>query len=70
MVTSKLRSSMLDSATYYENSGVLDLQFISGKRYRYFGVPMEIYLGISSAASPGFFYNRRIKGRYVSEPIG
>jgi lysyl-tRNA synthetase class 2 len=60
---------MLDTATYYENSGVLDLQFISGKRYRYFGVPMEIYLGISTAPSSGFFYNLRIKGRYPSEQI-
>jgi len=69
LVTSKLRSSMLDSATYYENIGVLDLQFIKGKRYRYFRVPFEIYLGISSAASPGIFYNLRIKGKFVSEPV-
>jgi len=60
---------MLDSATYYENIGVLDLQFIKGKRYRYFRVPFEIYLGISSAASPGIFYNLRIKGKFVSEPV-
>jgi len=38
---------------------------LSGVWYGYCGIPRATYLSLTTATSPGQYYNRNIKGRYV-----
>lgn len=42
----------------------LDVQFVSGRRYSYFGVPEKLVADMRKATSKGGFFNRRIRDRY------
>ena len=48
-----LNSSMLASAGYDEDAGVLEVEFASGEVYRYFDVPADVYAGLLDAESKG-----------------
>ena len=56
-------SSSVIAAVGYENS-CMDILFRSGKLYRCFSVPEDIYKAFLSAPSKGRFFNTRIKNRY------
>jgi len=57
-----LKSSYLKSVSYDNTTMVIEFQ--SGKRFSYGGVPPNIYLGLIQALSPGSFFHRRIKNNY------
>ena len=42
----------------------LDVEFTSGRRYRYSGVPAELAERFGAAFSKGRFFNARIRDRY------
>jgi hypothetical protein len=42
----------------------LDLQFVSGRRYRYHEVPEETYSAMRHAFSKGEFFNAHIRDRF------
>jgi hypothetical protein len=42
----------------------LELQFVSGRRYRYHDVPEETYRGMRNAFSKGEFFNAHIRDRF------
>ncbi len=56
-------SSSVIAAVGYENS-CMDILFRSGKLYRCFSVPEDIYKAFLAAPSKGRFFNARIKNRY------
>lgn len=43
---------------------VLDVEFVSGRVYRYFGVPEGVALRLAQARSKGSYFNHMIRGRY------
>jgi len=43
---------------------VLDIEFTSGARYRYFAVPAQVFHDFLAADSKGTFFNRRIRHCY------
>lgn len=48
------KSSAIERAEYDESKRVLQLWFVrSGGPYSYYGVPMQIFLGLCTAASKG-----------------
>ena len=57
-------SSALTEVRYDAPSGDLDIRFVSGKIYRYFNVPPEVYEGLVAAPSKGTFFNAHIKEKY------
>lgn len=47
----------------------LDVEFVSGRRYRYAGVPEEAVQAFRAAASKGRFFNARIRDAYPYQEL-
>lgn len=60
----RVNSSNLHSVAYDPLTRLLVIEFHSGARYQYRGVPPTIYSGLMSAASHGRFHARHIKKKY------
>lgn len=62
-----LDSSMLDGVKYDANAEVLEATF-KGKdespRYRYYGVPAQLFAELVTAKSMGQTFNELVKGSY------
>ena len=54
-------SSMIRSVGYDEPASFLEIEFRSGKLYRYDDVPQEVYLELMSASSKGRYFEMHIK---------
>lgn len=69
-----LLSSNLSRAHYDPRTSTLTVEFVSGTRYAYEGVPEPVYAGLTLAASAGRYLNEWIKKRYryrrISEAAG
>lgn len=62
-------SSAITNAKYDAALRHLDLDFPTGKRYRYFDVPPTIYAGLLAAESKGRYYNDHIRDVYLYERL-
>jgi hypothetical protein len=51
------------------SSRTLEVEFTSGRVYRYFDVPEIVYHGLVRAKSIGRFLNERIRDRYRFEEL-
>lgn len=60
-----LQSSLLNAATYQDQSAFLELEFRGGAIYRYLGVPEQVYRELLSAESKGRYFNQRIRNRFT-----
>ena len=47
----------------------LDVEFVSGRRYRYSGVPEDVAQALRAAFSKGRFFNARIRDAYPFEQL-
>jgi hypothetical protein len=54
-------SSVIRRFTYDPATAALDVEFVSGKRYRYLEVPSELAQAFRSAFAKGRFFNARIR---------
>ena len=52
-----------------DTAGVMEVQFTSGKRWRYFGVPQLVYQEMVSASSVGAYFNRAIRSKFPGEQV-
>ena len=59
-----VESSMMTGVDYDEEASELDILFSSGKTYRYFDVPAEVYAKLIDAESKGQFFNEAIKDEF------
>ena len=59
-----VESSMMTGVDYDDETCELDILFFSGKTYRYFDVPADIYARLLDAESKGEFFNEEIKDVY------
>jgi hypothetical protein len=57
-------SSVIRAYRYDPIEHHLDIVFVSGRRYRYHGVPEETYDAMRRAFSKGEFFNRYIRDQY------
>jgi hypothetical protein len=66
-----LNSSAVAAAAYDHKLATLELDLCDGARYSYSGVGPEIYSGLLTAVSKGWYFNRYIRGRfpYLKKPI-
>ena len=49
-------SSNLASVGYEEASATLEVEFVDGGIYQYFGVPSEVHAGLMAAGSHGTYF--------------
>jgi hypothetical protein len=64
-----LRSRAIISAGYDAETQRLELEFRSGRVYRYSGVPQGVWDFLLRSASKGGYVNRMIDGHYAHEDI-
>ena len=50
-------------------TATLDIEFVSGRRYRYAGVPVEVAVAFRDAFSKGRFFNACIRDAYACEEL-
>jgi lysyl-tRNA synthetase class 2 len=62
-------STVIRRFSYRPEARALDVEFVSGRRYRYFGVPEGIASRFRSAFSKGRFFNARIRDDYPFEEL-
>jgi hypothetical protein len=62
-------STVIRSFDYDPRVGTLDVEFVSGRRYRYAGVPKEVAAAFRGAFSKGRFFNTRIRDHYRCEEL-
>lgn len=59
-------SSMLSGYGYNPEDQILDIAFKNGM-YRYYGVPLDVFVGLHEAESKGRYMNQHIIGVYPSD---
>lgn len=70
MQRTHMASSNLSSVGYDPGSQTLEIEFLSGGIYQYFGVPASTYHGLMSAASNGSYFATWIKERFRYRRVG
>ena len=64
--TPKVRrsSSVIASARYNARTRTMQVEFRTGRVYRYFEVPRRVYEELINAPSQGEYFNTRIRNNY------
>jgi len=62
-------STVIRRFAYRPEKRALEVEFVSGRRYRYFGVPEGIASQFRSAFSKGRFFNAHIRDDYPFEEL-
>jgi hypothetical protein len=57
-------SSVISDVRYDRWTASLDIAFVSGRVYRYRGVPADVVASFRSALSKGRFFNRHIRDNF------
>ena len=70
MVRYSVASSNIASIGYDAPSQTLEVEFLSGTIYQYFGVPENMYDELMQAGSKGRFLNTYIKNAYGYSRVG
>jgi len=63
-------SSVIRSFEYDPVSRRLAIQFVSGRRYHYDGVPEAVFDAMRRAPSKGRYFNKRIRDRFPATRDG
>jgi hypothetical protein len=61
MERTPVASSDVASVGYESDSATLEVEFLNGAIYQYFGVPEDIYQGLMNAGSKGSFLSQAVK---------
>lgn len=62
-------SSAIRRFAYCPDSGELWVEFTTGRRYVYSGVPLEVANTFRSAFAKGVYFNTRIRDRYPHREV-
>jgi hypothetical protein len=62
-------SSNLASIGYDPDSQVLEVEFLNGGLYQYFGVPQGLYDELMAAGSHGSFFSQHIRNQFQFERL-
>jgi hypothetical protein len=63
-------SSNVSSIGYEPQASTLEVEFVGGGIYQYYGVPENMYVQLMSAPSKGQFLNTYIKNQYPYSRTG
>ena len=64
-----VQSSNLASVGYDEFQELLEVEFLNGRIYRYFGVPEEVYEKLMNADSHGSYFHKAIRDEFPYDRI-
>lgn len=62
-------STVIRRFAYDPPSRTLDVEFVSGRHYRYRAVPDEVAQAFRAAFSKGRFFNARIRDHYAFDEL-
>ncbi|HVZ27705.1 MAG TPA: KTSC domain-containing protein [Rhizomicrobium sp.] len=62
--TSSMPSTVIRSFRYHASAWELEIEFVSGRCYRYLNVPPDIAAGMCEASSRGRYFNSHIRDHY------
>lgn len=62
-------STVIRRFAYRPGEQTLDVEFVTGRVYRYRGVPADVAAAMTAAFSKGSYFNRAIRDRYVHERL-
>nr|WP_166178257.1 KTSC domain-containing protein [Altererythrobacter segetis] len=62
-------STVIRRFDYDPRAQALDVEFVSGRRYRYVGVPEDVAAAFREAFSKGRFFNARIRDLFQCEEL-
>lgn len=60
----RVQSSSIASVGYAGATATLEIEFRTGRVYRFFAVPSSVYDGLLAADSKGAYFNRFIRDRF------
>jgi len=65
-----VQSSNLASVGYDISTNVLEIEFLNGGVYQYYGVPAQVHEGLMNAGSKGSYFYHNIKtGGYTFSKV-
>lgn len=62
-------STVIRRFAYRPEEQALDVEFVTGRVYRYRGVPEDVAAAMKAAFSKGVYFNRAIRDRYEHERL-
>ena len=62
-------STVIRSFDYLPAQQALDIEFVSGRRYRYRDVPVEVAEAFRGAFAKGRFFNAHIRDQYPASEL-
>ena len=62
-------SSQVKQIDYKPEEKILEVIFLTGKKYQYLDVPQELWLKALEAESIGKFLNSEVKGKFTYKQI-
>lgn len=65
----EIESSVIASVEYFADDQVLEITFLSGNKYAYYGISKGMFENFLAAESKGTFYNVKIKGLIASSKM-
>jgi hypothetical protein len=69
MKRERVNSSVIASVGYDARTSGMDVEFISGRVYRYFQVPPAVHDSLMSAQSIGRYFNAHIRDRFRNREL-
>ena len=70
MLRQSVASTNLQSVGYDEGTQTLEVQFVNGRVYQYYGVPENMHTQLMQAPSKGQFFNAYIRNSYPFSRVG
>jgi hypothetical protein len=62
-------STAIAFISYDRDSTMLTVTFVSGRRYKYYGVSSDVAAAFRQASSKGAFFNQRIRDHYRFQEV-
>lgn len=62
-------STVIRRFAYRPAIAALDVEFVSGRVYRYHEVPEEVAASLAGSRMKGVYFNRAIRGRFAADRL-
>ena len=63
-------SAVIRRFAYRPTEAALDVEFTTGRVYRYLAVPERVARGLAESRSKGIYFNRAVRDRFAFERLG
>jgi hypothetical protein len=64
-----VKSRILRSVGYDENTKTLEIEFTSGLVYQYSGVPPKVYADLMHSGEIGKYYSEKVRPRFQTKQV-